>query len=682
MSHSLVYIVPFKSLRNDAFEVHILKENHVGGSPIELVGGGDPLTISFDDEDFLYTPCRQSSCKIKVVGSDYLQDLYSNNYHEWKVNIYRNKTLIWTGFINPETYTQDFTNTTIELQLEAKSALSVLENIEYKKGETGFITMWGLLHKIIQASKADWNYVYIPEVYGINKDSVVNSNILEHLELSETNFFDEEDKAMMYLEVIEELCKILNWNVTDWNGSLVFTDIDHKGTYRRYTKSLVGYDKITPKIYNVQDIGFQGGDQNLDRLGGYNKVTVEIDNYRAGELFPDEDIDDLKTIGAIEFNYRNSITRRVHKAGAKYLIPYHFTKLGKAITKEQYAKLSDADRDNSLGAIICQDCIYKIVDGEPDITNYKYESVIYLADKWVEDVPDASKFVYIKKWTPMLRIETGQNILYYGGYLVLNFQTLAKDPYRQYIDQEFNTYHTIWAILQVGNMWWNGKDWQDTETRFPIGMDLQGKEYISNYASVKSTKKLGQEPEGADGYIIKLTKGLRGKATFTIVAGLDECRPGGLSQNTPSGVYLKNLSLKHFPEFKSEDDNGDRIYENVVNESYINAADDIRMKISTFNNDGLTHSKIIYKNELVTNNIYCTLAEGNIRFEELLIDRICNQYNSPKYKLTQQLKYTPDLSPFDFITDRFMPNILFTITGTEFEAAKDFLEIKMVENVN
>ncbi|MGL5261195.1 MAG: hypothetical protein ACRC9P_02300, partial [Bacteroides sp.] len=215
MSHKLKYIIPFKSILNNSVEVHFLLRDYKG-SPVELKGTGEPLTLSIDDDDFLYTPIRTSSCKINIFGSDYLQELFSTDYTQWKINIIRNKSLVWTGYIKPEIYTQDYTSDKFELNIEAVSALSVLENMEYTplKDEANFITVWELLKSLISQSGGDWNSVYIPEVYGRDKAKVSSENVFELLELSEVNFFDEEDQAINYLEVLEELCKILNWTVT------------------------------------------------------------------------------------------------------------------------------------------------------------------------------------------------------------------------------------------------------------------------------------------------------------------------------------------------------------------------------------------------------------------------------------------------------------------------------------
>ncbi len=686
MGHSLKYIIPFKTLLNNSVEVHFLLRDYKG-SPVELVGSGEPLTLSFDDEDFLYTPIRTSSCKISIIGNDYLQELFSIDYTQWKINIYRNKSLVWTGYIKPEIYTQDYTSDKFELNIEAVSALSVLENMEYTplKDEANFITIWELLKSLINQSGGDWNSVYIPEVYGRDRAKVSSENVFELLELSEVNFFDEEDQAMNYLEVLEELCKILNWTVTDWNGDLFFCDIDHKGTYRKYNNSLSSYTTLTPTEANVQALTFRGGNQTLDRLGGYTKASVIVNNYATGELFPNEDISKLKSIGALDKSIQKFVTRRVHKKPEQYKA-YHYSLEGTPISDEAFYKMTPEQRDNLLGATVTQVCDYKRKkeDGQwvPEITNYRYDNVIYMVEHWYELKNNRNYSKFIPQWLPLLQIETKDNILYTSGALVLNFSVCGVNQQRMMIDKIYTTYHTIWATLQIGSKWWNGQVWQTTETRFPIPIDLQDKTYVSSYANVKTNKKLGEEPEGVDGYIIPLNTELRGKATFTILAGMEASRPGGKDHGTPSGFYLKGLSLKYHATNKTERENlesGDRVYENEVNQELINELDEIKVKISTYNNDGLTHSKLLLDGKLLEDNLYCRVTDGEVRLEELLIRRIRGQYSTSKIKLTQQLKYSPIL-PNTLLTDRFMPGMKFSITGGEIDFFNEQMQLNMIDN--
>ena len=131
MSYGLIYTIPFASLRNKSCIIEIEKEGYVG-APTELVGAGNPFTVDIDDDDFLYVPSRFSTANIRIVGSDYLQSLFSTAYQQYRVTFKRDGVVTWCGFIKPELYTQDYSSTIFELELECVSAMSALEYIDYK----------------------------------------------------------------------------------------------------------------------------------------------------------------------------------------------------------------------------------------------------------------------------------------------------------------------------------------------------------------------------------------------------------------------------------------------------------------------------------------------------------------------------------------------------------------------
>ena len=77
-----------------------------------------------------------------------------------------------------------------------------------------------------------------------------------------------------------------------------------------------------------------------------------------------------------------------------------------------------------------------------------------------------------------------------------------------------------------------------------------------------------------------------------------------------------------------DDKDSDRIYENVVNENFINELDEIEFKISSYNNDGACYSKVLLLDEYLKDNLYSSIEKTLIRPEELLIRRIINQYQN------------------------------------------------------
>lgn len=109
MSYGLIYKVPFATLDNVPCVVEIEKENYTGIIQ-ELIPGESPFLVEIDAEEFLYRPTRLSTARISIVGSDYLQSLFSTAYQQYRVTFKRDGATIWCGFIKPELYTQDYSS--------------------------------------------------------------------------------------------------------------------------------------------------------------------------------------------------------------------------------------------------------------------------------------------------------------------------------------------------------------------------------------------------------------------------------------------------------------------------------------------------------------------------------------------------------------------------------------------
>ena len=240
MSYGLIYAIPFATLDNTPCVVEIEKDGYTGAST-ELTAGATPFTVDIEGEEFLYTPTRFSTAKLQIVGNDYLQSLFSTAYREYRVTLKIDGAVTWCGFVKPELYTQDYTSETFMLEIECMSAMSVLEFIDYTtEGETkNFVSLWCLLQRCISTAAGRYKSIFIPHVYASNQAAYsTEENVLADMTLSEQDFFDEDDKPMKLKEVLEEVCKFLNWTCTDWKGDIYFVDVDHTGTYHKYDSGL------------------------------------------------------------------------------------------------------------------------------------------------------------------------------------------------------------------------------------------------------------------------------------------------------------------------------------------------------------------------------------------------------------------------------------------------------------
>ena len=209
----LRYRIPFKDFKNNSFVVEVHREDYTG-EVTELTGAPSCFVVSGTDDDFVYIPVRTSTATLNVLESDLLLDLYSINNQYAPVKLYKNGVMIWTGYIKPEQFTQPYTPHPQSIGVECVSALSTLENVEYKEQtETGYITAMALIRYMVGAATAGYKGVYLPKVYG--KTENMQDNVLDEIVLCEENFTSEE---MNLMEVMEALCKFLNWTVHDVGG--------------------------------------------------------------------------------------------------------------------------------------------------------------------------------------------------------------------------------------------------------------------------------------------------------------------------------------------------------------------------------------------------------------------------------------------------------------------------------
>ena len=381
MSYGLIYTIPFATIDNIPCVVEIEKDNY-SGEVMELKGGNSPFTIDIADDEFLYTPIRFSTATIRVVGSDYLQSLFTTAYQEYRVVFKKNGIVTWIGFIKPEIYTQDYSSDVFELEMECMSAMSTLEFIDYevegKKKE--FVSLWHLLKRCIEASSANYNAVYLPYVYAKSeKEYLSGSNILYDMRVSEQNFFDEGGKAMKLKEVLEEVCKFLNWTCVDWKGELYFVDLDHDGVYHKYNVTLTEKEDVGFNSITIQNIGFAGSDHSMDILPGYNKVTIKCSNYPIPETLnfsvDYDDLDQLVTLPDIVSG--NDVSHRL-LLNPGDLDMYQYEQFAHRVDINGYK--NNVEAGNLLGAIPMRYCNYKMVDKDggkvPDITEYNYTDII------------------------------------------------------------------------------------------------------------------------------------------------------------------------------------------------------------------------------------------------------------------------------------------------------------------
>lgn len=710
MSYGLIYTIPFAGLKNEVFVIEIEKMDYVG-EVTELTPADSPFTVDIEDNDFMYVPTRFSSANIHVVGNDYLQQLYSTSYQQYRVTFKRNGIVNWCGFIKPELYTQDYSSVLFELEIECQSAMSTLEFIPYKQMEEGksFVSLWDLIKKSIEFSNARYNAIYIPYVYSKSESDYKAGmdNVLSEMTVSEQDFFDEDDKAMTYKEVLEEICKLLNWTCVDWRGDLYFVDMDHQGDYRRYFSNLETWEPVSlPGVLNVQKAGFAGNDHTLDLVPGFNKVTVKTSNYNVGKVFPEEDFDKLeiiekyKTVDATDPNWpqRTETTRLFLRPDVYGTYHYVYNKVSipewgieegyQDIGDKKYEELDAKDKLDCIGSSLMKLCGIKFNDGVPESVNYDFENLIYL---------NVRRTLYYTSYDETYLLPIGKRLLRIGESLpcaaYLNGAISINMSIKPYGSLEYNdgiheeiTLHPIkmYFILKIGDYYYNGTNWVREESQFDITFDNPDRNFEKgNYIKVKNTKTIDMPYNGMEGHIIPIDSVSPIGSPELYITGFFARGSGRYDYNKYQyGCYVKDIDVKYQKKDENvweSDDNSDRYYENVLNEDYINELDEIEFKISSYNNDGACYSKVMLGDKYLEDNLYSAIEEKQIRPEEQLIRRIVNRYSDTHIKLTQEIQEVPELTPITRLSDNFMVNKIFVNIGGSIDYKMGKFRCVMIE---
>jgi hypothetical protein len=148
MSYSQKYYFTFYSDRDtriingtpDEYSCDISQLDYAG-SATEIQAQQNPIQINYQNT---------SSNKLEaIIGSEAtlnliatedfeLEDLYTENEREFLVEIFRNGTLIWSGFIIPDGCQESFTFAPYVISVNAVDGLGLLKNLSYVQNDGNF----------------------------------------------------------------------------------------------------------------------------------------------------------------------------------------------------------------------------------------------------------------------------------------------------------------------------------------------------------------------------------------------------------------------------------------------------------------------------------------------------------------------------------------------------------------
>lgn len=228
----------FLSQQSDTITVHIVTGNdrtqtiEIGTEKADVYFSEDPAEIENEVND-TFDVLLRNSAKIRLLCGNLITDLFSTSCRDAIVNIYKNDTCIFAGFIEPQTLSQPYNDRWDELELNCIDALSALQYSKYKN-----VGALGVIYAFVKAEAAQRSFYDIATeiLKGVTEglDILGNQNIkfwydgskavdaqtanryqvFKQLSISDLLFLgDDESDVWQQDEVLEELLKYLNLHI-------------------------------------------------------------------------------------------------------------------------------------------------------------------------------------------------------------------------------------------------------------------------------------------------------------------------------------------------------------------------------------------------------------------------------------------------------------------------------------
>lgn len=228
----------FLSQQGDTITVHIVTGNdrtqtiEIGTEKADVYFSDDPAEIENEVND-TFDVLLRNSAKIRLLCGNLITNLFSTSCRDAVVNIYKNDTCIFAGFIEPQTLSQPYNNRWDELELNCIDALSALQYSKYKN-----VGALGVIYAFVKAEAAQRSFYDIATeiLQGVTEglDILGNQNIkfwydgskavdaqtanryqvFKQLSISDLLFLgDDESDVWQQDEVLEELLKYLNLHI-------------------------------------------------------------------------------------------------------------------------------------------------------------------------------------------------------------------------------------------------------------------------------------------------------------------------------------------------------------------------------------------------------------------------------------------------------------------------------------
>jgi len=254
---ALRWRIPFVSLKGKQCRIDIYDPNYTGSTVTELsttnddapgVPAADPFYYEEDDDEDLLKVVRIKTGYINLVETQFggLTDIYATSLKSRYVEVFYDSTIVFRGYIQQQTFENDWRPAPREVSLPVISVLGLTESLSFDAElsltdkSLGYY-MKQLLRKIETidgaASVSKYNRVVFPGNAAGDITATIHPTVVtvDSPDFSKAKFSSTQPyKGITLYDLLEGICNAYGWIAHDMPTCILFTKFDNSGTYYYY----------------------------------------------------------------------------------------------------------------------------------------------------------------------------------------------------------------------------------------------------------------------------------------------------------------------------------------------------------------------------------------------------------------------------------------------------------------
>ena len=697
MERRIRWQVRFKTLNGNDAQVDIYEEGWNGGIT-ELEPAESPFSTEEDSEDDFLKPVRTQTGYLRVVDNGDLDGLMPADNTQHYLELYINNKISWCGYMQADTFSEDWDITPLITEYPLISPLGVLNGIylDQDKG-MGVVKLAELLLECIEAAGVNYTRIYFPrEVWytenespkapfdvALSRQTFFKDNGSEERDAADWQRYD----ASTCFSFLEEFCKFWGWTLYERHRMLYFIgeSEEYYETTIRDLKAIIwnanpSFVRVPINKLNLSSLPLDGDDNKKEILQGVNKVKITAKIDAVGTVVPsiDEGYMDVIHSGTentdiINKEYRKVIAYKPDNPD----VDMHLYR-APASSDEPWVETNYSYQDMliGVGAMYVKRDLYSESDLK-NKRNYNYKEGVWIKTRMAGELGILPSVEQARNM-PILVMRSSSAAKYSNGAFVLSAQIYGYDLLTQSMKyEETDGGGDLEIKFRIGDKWWDGSGWSSIETWFniSIGNDDDSKNIPGK---IKTTKTLEMPYNGADGYVMPINEDLSGTVELIIHATTFTTVPYPYVRRHNVLMYIDNLKVEYYKDDDianlGKSDKNENVYVSLLQKRFSDDKE-LELKIASNNGNQAAYNTLSGAGRDI-GELYFVNEGANMLAEQHLLGILKRVYGRVTEKLNIVIERS-DLTPLMRLTRSGKE---YRILSEKIEWADDSEEI-MIENI-